>query len=87
MVSLAHHWFMTPNSNTGCNVEVKTISDWLSQNNWYSYHQDLTERRTENTGMWFVTGDEFQRWQRDEKARFWVTGMRECPPATLLSYC
>jgi len=59
-------------------AKVKTISDWLSRNSWYGYHQEMTERRAENTGMWFVQSDEFESWQREGNARLWVTGMREC---------
>jgi len=56
---------------------VKEISDWLSSNSWYLYHQEMTERRTENTGGWFLQSDEFGRWKNEGRARLWVTGMRE----------
>ena len=69
--------FDEPTLNGKSTLEVKTISDWLSPNRWYEYHQEMTERRAENTGLWFVQSDEFQSWQREGNARLWVTGMRE----------
>ena len=59
--------------------QVKTISDWLSANNGYAYHQEMTERAAAKTGGWFVHSDEFRSWQREDRARLWVTGMRESP--------
>jgi len=58
-------------------VEVRTISEWLSDNTWYSYHQDMAQRRADNTGRWFVESDEFNTWITDKCGRLWVTGMRE----------
>jgi len=67
-----------PTLNGRLIVEVKTIADWLSLNSWYEYHQEMTERRAGDTGIWFLQSDEFQLWQREGNARLWMTGMREC---------
>jgi len=72
------HCFEESTPNGRLIVEVKTIADWLSLNSWYEYHQEMTECRTGNTGIWFLQSDEFQLWQREGNARLWVTGMREC---------
>ena len=59
-------------------TEVKKISEWLSNNNWYSYHQAMVSRRADNTGIWFLECDEFQTWIDDKNGRLWATGMRKC---------
>jgi len=61
---------------------VKTISDWLSDNTWYAYHQEMEKRRASNTGIWFLDSPEFQSWLRNSRGRLWATGMRESEAST-----
>lgn len=57
--------------------------DWLFPEGVEFRHRMLCERRTENSGQWFLTSAEFRTWVNGAYKVLYCPGIRNTPKLTL----
>ncbi|KAK6516458.1 hypothetical protein TWF506_006364 [Arthrobotrys conoides] len=54
--------------------ELDKIKDWLLPPDFSTSQMIASDKRSENTGSWFVESEEFQQWQGSPCSLLWVSG-------------
>ncbi|KAJ3500680.1 hypothetical protein NMY22_g19181 [Coprinellus aureogranulatus] len=70
-----HIYYPKADPDPGYAREVIEIASWLSPKNYRVHHDTTVALRAENTGLWFLTSEEFKAWVKGEPGVLWVTGM------------
>jgi hypothetical protein len=55
---------------------------WLCEESISTKHNDVVKRRSENSGQWFLNGEEFQKWLQKPDARLLL-----CPGKRISPNC
>lgn len=52
------------------------VLDWLSQNNVWTKHSDVSQNRAPGTGEWILKTPEFRKWLDGTNKTLWCSGAR-----------
>lgn len=63
----------------------KVIRDWLSAPDPSTNYANALERRHEGTGLWFIQGEDLERWKRQPNSFLWLHGIPGCGKTVLSS--
>lgn len=76
---------MPVNSATEKKLKTAALS-WLSPLQMIRVHQSIAERAQEGSGRWFLTSEQFLKWQSGNEKLLWCSGMRMYFDSTLMMF-
>ena len=56
-------------------AKMKEVTEWLSNRNDWTRHDELSKRRIPNTGLWIMEREEFKSWKNHASQPFICYGI------------